>query len=264
MLGLTESQAPNQRASAIEVIAANSPQAGLIQPVERPVPLRRSVYDALVELIIGGQLRPGQHLVESELARQLGVSRQPVREALHRLEAEGWVDLRPNQGAFVHIPTDPEVDDLLDVRELLEAEAARLAAQAIAPQQAAVLRAVCHEGEAAVAAGDTARFVALNNRFHSAVAQIAGNAVLAELVGIVGRRARWYYQLVAPAREQDSCAEHLELVEAIAAGDAGEAVRIARGHVERTRTAHHRPDTGRLAATAQATGGAPGAAQATG
>jgi DNA-binding GntR family transcriptional regulator len=51
------------------------------------VPLRHSVYEALVELVVGGDLQPGEHLVESDLARQLGVSRQPVREALHRLEA---------------------------------------------------------------------------------------------------------------------------------------------------------------------------------
>ena len=79
-------------------------EAEPIRPVERPAPLRQSVYEALVELVVEGRLRPGQHLVETELARQLGVSRQPVREALHRLEAEGWVDLRPNQGAFVHVP----------------------------------------------------------------------------------------------------------------------------------------------------------------
>ena len=100
----------------------------MIRPLQRPVPLRQSVYDALIDLIVGGELPPGQHMVETDLARQLGVSRQPIREALHRMEAEGWVDLRPSQGAFVHVPTDQEVDQLLDVRELLEVETARLAA----------------------------------------------------------------------------------------------------------------------------------------
>ena len=102
--------------------------AAMIRPLQRPVPLRQSVYDALIDLIVGGELPPGQHMVETDLARQLGVSRQPIREALHRMEAEGWVDLRPSQGAFVHVPTDSEVDELLDVRALLEAETARLAA----------------------------------------------------------------------------------------------------------------------------------------
>src|SRR5271170_43935 len=130
---------------------------GTIRPVARPVPLRQSVYEALVELIVAGGLQPGQHLVESELARQLGVSRQPVREALHRLEAEGWIDLRPSQGAFVHVPTDREVDQLLDVRELLEGATARLAARAATPGAVVRLRAAWEEGEAAVESGDVAR-----------------------------------------------------------------------------------------------------------
>src|SRR6266436_9640424 len=114
--------------------------AAMIRPLQRPVPLRQSVYDALIDLIVGGELPPGQHMVETDLARQLGVSRQPIREALHRMEAEGWVDLRPSQGAFVHVPTDSEVDELLDVRELLEVQMARLAARATSPSGIARLR----------------------------------------------------------------------------------------------------------------------------
>jgi DNA-binding GntR family transcriptional regulator len=216
-------------------------EVGPIRPVERPVPLRQSVYEALVELVVEGRLRPGQHLVETELARQLGVSRQPVREALHRLEAEGWVDLRPNQGAFVHVPTDEEVDQLLDVRELLEVETARLAAAAATDAHVARLRLICHEGEAAVEAGDTGRFVAVNTEFHGELARVAGNAVLAELAEIVGRRVRWYYRQVAPVRGHESCAEHRDMVEAIENGDAERASAIARKHTERTRTAYHRP-----------------------
>jgi DNA-binding GntR family transcriptional regulator len=102
------------------------------------------------------------------------------------------------------------------------------------------LRAICRDGEAAVAAGDTERFVSLNNSFHAALAEIAGNAVLAELSAIVGRRSRWYYRLVAPMREHESSAEHLAMVEAIEAGDGDHAAKVARGHVERTRNAYHR------------------------
>ena len=120
----------------------------MIRPLQRPVPLRQSVYDALIDLIVGGELPPGQHMVETDLARQLGVSRQPIREALHRMEAEGWVDLRPSQGAFVHVPTDSEVDELLDVRALLEAETARLAAAGRGPEPAGPA------GSAGPAAGD--------------------------------------------------------------------------------------------------------------
>jgi DNA-binding GntR family transcriptional regulator len=89
------------------------------RPVARPVPLRHAVFDAILEMIISRELKPGEHLGEGELAEHLGVSRQPVREAFQQLQAEGWVDLRPGQGAFVHSPTEKEVNDLLAVRSML-------------------------------------------------------------------------------------------------------------------------------------------------
>ncbi len=216
--------------------------AAMIRPLQRPVPLRQSVYDALIDLIVGGELPPGQHMVETDLARQLGVSRQPIREALHRMEAEGWVDLRPSQGAFVHVPTDSEVDELLDVRALLEAETARLAAaNGVSPARLARLREICHEGQAAAEAGDFAGAVAANNIFHAEIAAVGGNAVLAELADIVGRRVQWYYRMVAPARGHGSWTEHAEMIEAIEAGEAERAQALAGKHTERTRQAYHDP-----------------------
>ena len=216
-------------------------RTAVIRPLQRPVPLRQSVYDALIDLIVGGELPPGQHMVETDLARQLGVSRQPIREALHRMEAEGWVDLRPSQGAFVHVPTDSEVDELLDVRALLEAETGRLAAARPASSaQLARLREICRDGEAAADADDFGAAVAANNAFHAEIAAVGGNAVLAELADIVGRRVQWYYRMVAPERGHGSWTEHAEMIEAIEAGDAERAQILARKHTERTRLAYHR------------------------
>jgi DNA-binding GntR family transcriptional regulator len=217
---------------------------GSIQPVQRPTPLRQTVYEALVGLIVGGALPPGQHLVEAELARQLGVSRQPVREALHRLEAESWVDLRPGQGAFVHVPTEHEVDRLLDVRSLLEAEAARLATLNASADAVRRLRARLREGADALAHDDPERVVAANAALHAEISALSANDVLAELAGIVEWRMRWYHRPVALERGQESWNEHEAMIEAIEAGDAAKAADVMRHHVEMTRRAyHHRPDT---------------------
>ncbi|HEU5158326.1 MAG TPA: GntR family transcriptional regulator [Streptosporangiaceae bacterium] len=210
-----------------------------IRPVERPLPLRQTVYDALVELIVSGTLQPGQHLVEAELARQLGVSRQPIRESLHRLQAEGWVELRPGQGAFVHTPTEQEVDQLLDVRGLLEGEAARLAAGAATPDDVESLRRLWNEGTDALDADDHDRLVDANAAFHAQVTSMAGNVVLAELAGLVDRRVRWYYGRVVHTRGNESWQEHGALVDAIEAGDGDAAMAIARRHSERTKYAYH-------------------------
>lgn len=212
-----------------------------VQPVQRPTPLRQSVYDTLIDLITVGELPPGQHLVETDIARQLGVSRQPVREALHRMEAEGWIDLRPSQGAFVHVPTDAEVGELFDVRGLLEAETARLAARKASSDHIACLRELSRRGERAARAGDLAESATANDEFHAQVAAAAGNAVLADLASVVSRRTKWYFRLVAPQRGPGSWAEHDELINAIEARDEHLAQQVARAHIERTRRAYRQP-----------------------
>ncbi|MFF5301596.1 GntR family transcriptional regulator [Streptomyces sp. NPDC013161] len=212
---------------------------GAVPKLERPGPLRDRVYEALLELITTRALQPGQHLVESELAGHLGVSRQPVREALQRLNTEGWVDLRPAQGAFVHEPTEEEADQLLTVRTLLEAEAARLAAVNAGSAGIAVLEELCAEGERAVDADDVDAAVAMNARFHAKVMELAGNAVLAELAAQVDRRVRWYYTPVARQRGLTSWIEHRTLIDAITARDELRASLLMREHTEHTRRSYH-------------------------
>jgi DNA-binding GntR family transcriptional regulator len=212
---------------------------GAVPKLERPGPLRDRVYEALLELITTRALQPGQHLVESELAGHLGVSRQPVREALQRLNTEGWVDLRPAQGAFVHEPTEEEADQLLTVRTLLEAEAARLAAANASKAGIEALRDIQEQGMRAVAADDVDAAVLLNARFHAKVMELAGNAVLAELAAQVDRRVRWYYAPVARQRGHQSWVEHRELIHAIVDRDETRATQLMREHTEHTRRSYH-------------------------
>ncbi|MEH0551314.1 GntR family transcriptional regulator [Streptomyces sp. B21-101] len=211
---------------------------GAVPGLERPGPLRDRVHEALLELITTRALQPGRHLVESELAGRLGVSRQPVREALQRLSTEGWVDLRPAQGAFVHEPTEEEADQLLTVRTLLEAEAARLAAAHADESGIAALNEMVARGVLAVTEDDMDAAVALNARFHAKVIELAGNAVLAELAAQVARRVRWYYTPIARQRGHRSWVEHRDLIAAIAAHDEQRAARLMREHTEHARSSY--------------------------
>lgn len=207
--------------------------------VQRPAPLRQAVYDAIVDLIVHGTLQRGQHLVENELAEYLGVSRQPVREALQRLQTDGWIDLRPAQGAFVHTPSEDEVDQLLGVRTVLETYSARLAAENATPQDVNRLWELQQDGLSALAANDSEGLVAANAALHEHVTEIAGNTVLAKHIGLVERRWRWYYLPIAQPRGQGAWTEHAELIKAIAAGDADLASDIMNRHTERTRQTYH-------------------------
>lgn len=225
------------------MLSARLPQ-GSVPKLERPGPLRERVYEALLELITTRALRPGQHLVESELAGHLGVSRQPVREALQRLNTEGWVDLRPAQGAFVHEPTEEEADQLLSVRTLLVAEAARLAAANSGTAGIAALEELCAKGERAVADDDVDLAVATEAAFHAKVMELADNVVLAELAGQVDRRARWYYAPVARQRGTRPWTEHRSLIAAISSRDEPQATAVMRAHTEHTRTTYHERQEG--------------------
>ncbi|MGW0807449.1 GntR family transcriptional regulator [Nonomuraea sp. NPDC002799] len=206
--------------------------------IPRPATLRESVIEAIQDLIVSGQLRPGQHLVESELAGLLGVSRQPVREALQQLSGEGWVDLHPGQGAFVHVPTLEEADQLLAVRALLETESARLAAQHADESGVSRLRELCARGIAAVRSDDVDGAVATNSELHALVTALSGNKVLAELASQVARRVRWYHTPVARQRGMASWEEHTALIDAIEAGDESRAAKIMREHTEHTRASY--------------------------
>lgn len=206
--------------------------------IDRPVPLRERVYEAMQDLIISGRLAPGQHLVETELAQILGVSRQPVREALQWLSNDGWVDLRPGYGAFVHAPTHEEADQLLAVRSLLETEAARLAALHADKAGVARLRELYKQGTDAMAADDIDGMVTANAALHREVTKLSGNMVLLDLTTQVDRKVRWYYRPIARQRGKRSWQEHARLIAAIEKHDGDTAATIMREHTERTRLSY--------------------------
>jgi DNA-binding GntR family transcriptional regulator len=212
---------------------------GQIRRVTQPLPLREQVREQLEEYIIYGTLPPGHHLVESRLARQLGVSRIPLREALQRLSQDGWVDLRPRQGAFVHRPTAKEVDDVFAVRALVDSEAARLAAHNVTDGTVHQLRVLLDEGAETVGSDDERAMLAANELFHGYVMDMAGNHALADIAALFGKRIRWYFATVVSLRSVHSWEEHGELVDAIASRDPQRAAEVMRKHIDHTRAAYH-------------------------
>lgn len=194
--------------------------------------LRDLVCDALRERIMDGSLAPGERLVEDRLAAELGVSRNPVREALRVLAVEGYVALVPRRGAEVATLSPAVVEDIFEVRQALEALGARLACRNATPEGLARLREVLAEAEAAIdEPGGAARLPALNTRFHELVLEQAANPVLAGVMEPLRGRMQWIFSRTARARAPHSLAEHRALVDAIAARDEEEAARLAVAHV---------------------------------
>jgi DNA-binding GntR family transcriptional regulator len=162
-----------------------------------------------------------------------------VREALQRLQTEGWVDLKPAQGAFVHLPTEEEADQLFSVRAVLETHSARLAAERATPEDVDQLWILQANGMAAVEADDIEGMVAANAALHAFLTKLSGNTVLAEMIGMVDRRVRWYYTPIAGQRGVDSWLEHRDLILAVSDNNVDLAGTIMTQHTDRTRQAYH-------------------------
>lgn len=201
-----------------------------LEPLARPRSLREQVYDAVEELIIARALPPGAPLHESELAEMLGVSRNPVREALPLLARSGWVDLRPRVGAAVHEPTAKEIDDFFLVRTVLKSESAREACRKVTARDIAALHDLVGLGVAAVDKGDLKATSQVNSRFHDRVNAVADNHVLSEILALMKKRLRWYFAPVARVRGYASWEEHIRLVAAFECGDEGAAEAAMREH----------------------------------
>jgi DNA-binding GntR family transcriptional regulator len=186
------------------------------------------IRDAIVE----GRLEPGRRLKEDELARELGISRTPIREALRVLQSEDLVVATPNRGAVVRAHAAEELEDLYDLRALLEGHAARRAAERITDAQVEELRASCARF-AAVSPDDLAGLVRENLVFHHGILEIAGSARLASMVGKVIRLPLVYnsYRWYSPEQKRISARYHARIVDALAARDAEQAQLIMGEHV---------------------------------
>lgn len=182
-------------------------------------------------VILTGEYNPGDRINEKELAVRFGISRGPVREALRSLEASGLVEQIPNRGVFVRRLTARDADEIYDVRAALFAMAGRLLAERATADDIVRLRAFVEAMDEAIAGDDFDRYTRENFAFHEFIVARARNGVLAAQYLSLIKQLRLYRtrSLMFGNAMKASNAEHREMVEAVAAGDA-----------ERAYTAHHR------------------------
>jgi len=198
------------------------------------IPRREQVYTLLEEAILDGVIPAGAHLREDDVAKRLGVSRNPVREALQGLVHQGFAEHVPGKGVFVRSPSIQEVEEVFHVRALLESESARLAASRISNADLGRLEDVLERGKHAVAAKDVRRLLELNEQFHAMIVTVSGNTVMAKMMQTLQRRIRWYFSSVVVLRSADSWDQHAEIVRALREADGESAARHMAAHVEQT------------------------------
>lgn len=196
--------------------------------------LRERVHDHLKQEILSNRYPPGSELLEVPLSRELGVSRGPIREALHSLEADGLVRITPRHGAVVISLTKRDFLEAYQVREALEALGVRLAVPRLADATLAGLDERIERMADLAAAGDVDGFFEVNAAFHAAFVEASDNRKLIEVYQRLMAQMGPYRRPSARLRGnvEQSIAEHREIAAAARAHDADRAVAMLMKHIE--------------------------------
>jgi DNA-binding GntR family transcriptional regulator len=206
-----------------------------LRPLTQSETLGEQAYFAIRNAITSGVLKPGERITERDLARRLGVSPTPVREALRQLEQEGLVVRTPNRGVSVSDMPSASVAEMLLIQAALRGVASRLAAEKITEKELAEIRAVLQDSEGMLDTGDPETLLALADRFHTIVNEASRNMTLLKFLDTIMAFDPIDRLQILKDREQARTGfeEHKEIAAALAARDRDQAEALMRSHVLR-------------------------------
>lgn len=197
--------------------------------------LEEKVFLTLEEEILAGELKKGEALTEIALSKRLGVSRTPIRGALHRLKEDRLIEITPNRSAVVLGIDKNDLIDIYKVRNRLEGLASASAAKSISKEELDELRESVELSEFYISRGDTERVKELDTAFHQLIYRASGNRQLESILTELHRKIKTYRKLSlsVSGRVEKSISEHREILEAIESGDAALADTLTSRHIER-------------------------------
>ena len=195
--------------------------------------IETAVYEQLRQLILNGAFNPGQRLIERELCEQFQVSRTPIREVLKKLVLEGLLENKPYVGIMIPSLTAKDVQDLIDVREVVEGLAVRKAVELITDQEIETLQQIILRTAELVRSNDIKELIKLNDKFHKTIVDITKNNTLIDVLQRLSYRITLARatSLNIPARPQSTLREHEEIFAAIQQRDPELAEQKMRYHI---------------------------------
>jgi DNA-binding GntR family transcriptional regulator len=202
-------------------------------------PLREIVFETLREAIINTVLKPGERLMEIQLAEEMGVSRTPVREAIRKLELEGFVVMVPRKGAYVAGISIKDIADVFEIRAAMEGLAAGLAAERITEEELEQLERILVKIGECVQNNDLEKLIEVDTEFHDTLYKACRNERLVQIVSNLReqiQRARTA-SLSTPGRSKYALEEHKKIVEAVSERNVELAQLLAREHIENAENA---------------------------
>ncbi|MBN9063230.1 MAG: GntR family transcriptional regulator [Rhizobiales bacterium 65-9] len=201
---------------------------------DAPESIVERVYEQVKALSISFDLLPGDRVNEIELAERLGVSRTPLREALNRLTADGFLTMRPGKGFFRRPLDAKEIFDLYEFRRCIESANAPLAIARATPEKIAAIRAFLDISRADVPERTVTELVELDEQFHEKLMALSGNAEMLRVLRNLNSRIRFVRWIdMENLRRQSTQQEHLAILDAVAAGDEKASMALLNEHIER-------------------------------
>lgn len=198
------------------------------------LPLRDVVFQTLRQAILRGELKPGERLLEVQLAEKLGVSRTPIREAIRKLELEGLVLMIPRKGAEVAQITEKNLRDVLEVRKALEELAVSLACDRMLPEDVKNLKRAAKNFKASLDCRDVTKIAAADVGFHDIIYHATGNERLIQL--LLKLREQMYRYRVEYLKRKEAhpvlLEEHDRIVEMIEKCNHEEARKVICAHID--------------------------------
>lgn len=201
------------------------------------LPLRDVVFNTLRQAILRGELKPGERLMEIQLANKLGVSRTPIREAIRKLELEGLVLMIPRRGAEVAEITEQNLRDVLEVREALEELSVKLACEHATQAQIEEMKQAAQVFKESLSGDDVTRIAEADVAFHDAINMATDNQKLIQILNNLREQMYRYRMEYLKDRQSHSVLvrEHEEILNALCARDAEKALDVTIAHIERQR-----------------------------
>jgi DNA-binding GntR family transcriptional regulator len=208
-----------------------------VAPLIERQSLREQIANTLRAAVVSGEMRPGVLYSVPSLAAQFEVSATPVREAMLDLTKEGLVESVRNKGFRITEMTDQQLDEITELRDLVEVPTVARLAETIDPAEVAKLRPLAEQICQAANAGDLIGYIEADRQFHLALLELNGNRRLVQVVSELRGQTRLYglSKLVREQRLIESAEEHLEILDALAARDPGRSEEVMRRHIRHVR-----------------------------
>ena len=198
------------------------------------LPLRDVVFNTLRKAILRGELKPGERLMEIQLANKLGVSRTPIREAIRKLELEGLVLMIPRKGAELAQITEKNMQDVLEVRKALEELSVQLACERITPEQVEEMKMAAEDFRKVLKSGDVTKIAEADVKFHDIIFAATNNQ---RLITLLNNLREQMYRFRVEYLKQKECypqllEEHDKLIALISGGEVEEACELMGRHID--------------------------------